>query len=192
MALTLQKGANLSLTKEAPGLTRATVGLGWDARSTDGSAFDLDAAALLVGADGKVRSNTDFVYYGQLADADGSVVHQGDNLTGEGDGDDEQIVVDLTKVPADVERVVFTASIYDADARSQSFGQVRNAYIRVVDAGNDNEVVRYDLSEDYATETALVFAELYRNNGDWKFKAVGQGYSNGLAGIAGDFGVQLG
>lgn len=192
MALTLQKGANLSLTKEAPGLTRATVGLGWDARSTDGSAFDLDASAILVGADGKVRGNSDFVFYGQTQDADGSVVHQGDNLTGEGDGDDEQIVVDLTKVPADVERVVFTASIYEADQRSQSFGQVRNAFIRVVDAGSDNEVVRYDLSEDYATETALVFAELYRNNGDWKFKAVGQGYSNGLAGIAGDFGVQLG
>jgi tellurium resistance protein TerD len=192
MALTLQKGANLSLTKEAPGLTRAVVGLGWDARSTDGSAFDLDAAALLIGADGKVRGSTDFVYYGQLADADNSVVHQGDNLTGDGDGDDEQIIVDLTKVPADVERVVFTASIYEAEKNNQSFGQVRNAFIRVVDGDSDSEVVRYDLSEDYATETALVFAELYRNNGDWKFKAVGQGYANGLAGIAGDFGVQLG
>lgn len=189
--LTLAKGNNLSLTKTSPGLTIATVGLGWDPRTTSGEAFDLDASALLIGADGKVRSSADFIFYNQPAAADGSVVHLGDNRSGEGDGDDEQITVDLQKVAADVQRVVVAVSIDRADERRQNFGQVRGAYCRVLDQ-DGNEIVRFDLSEDAAPETAMVFAEVYRNGAEWKFKAVGQGYTTGLAGIAGDFGVQLG
>ena len=189
--LSLTKGSNLSLTKTDPGLQQALVGLGWDPRSTTGDAFDLDASALLVSASGKVRSSADFIFYNQPAAADGSVVHQGDNRSGAGDGDDEQILVDLTKVSADVERVVIVVSIDQADARRQNFGQVRGAYCRVVNQGTEEEIVRYDLSEDAAPETSMIFAEIYRNGGDWKFKAVGQGYATGLAGIATDFGVDL-
>jgi tellurium resistance protein TerD len=189
--LTLAKGNNLSLTKVSPGLTIATVGLGWDPRTTSGEAFDLDASALLLGANGKVRSSADFIFYNQPAAADQSVVHLGDNRSGEGEGDDEQITVDLQKVAADVTRVVIAVSIDRADERRQNFGQVRGAYCRVVDQ-DGNEIVRFDLSEDAAPETAMVFAEVYRNGAEWKFKAVGQGYTTGLAGIAGDFGVQLG
>ncbi|GAA4683525.1 TerD family protein [Frondihabitans cladoniiphilus] len=189
--LSLEKGNNLSLTKTSPGLTIATVGLGWDPRTTSGEAFDLDASALLLGADGKVRSSADFIFYNQKSSADGSVVHQGDNRSGEGDGDDEQINVDLRIVAPDVQRVVIAVSIDQADARRQNFGQVRGAYCRVVDQ-DGAEVVRFDLSEDAAPETAMVFAEIYRNGSEWKFKAVGQGYTTGLAGIADDFGVQLG
>jgi tellurium resistance protein TerD len=189
--LTLAKGNNLSLTKTSPGLTVATVGLGWDPRTTSGEAFDLDASALLIGANGKVRSSADFIFYNQPAAADGSVVHLGDNRSGEGDGDDEQITVELQKVAADVQRVVIAVSIDRADERRQNFGQVRGAYCRVLDQ-DGNEIVRFDLSEDAAPETAMVFAEVYRNGAEWKFKAVGQGYTTGLAGIAGDFGVQLG
>jgi tellurium resistance protein TerD len=189
--LTLAKGNNLSLTKVSPGLTIATVGLGWDPRTTSGEAFDLDASALLIGEDGKVRSSADFIFYNQPAAADGSVVHLGDNRSGEGEGDDEQITVDLQQVAADVKRVVIAVSIDRADERRQNFGQVRGAYCRVVDQ-DGNEIVRFDLSEDAAPETAMVFAEVYRNGAEWKFKAVGQGYTTGLAGIAGDFGVQLG
>lgn len=191
MAISLQKGANVNLTKSAPGLTKALLGLGWDARSTDGAAFDLDASALLLGANGKVRSDADFVFYGNKATADGSVTHGGDNLTGEGDGDDETITVDLTKVPADVERIALVVSIYEANERSQTFGQVRNAFIRLANADTNTEEVRYDLSEDYSTETAVIFAEIYRNNGEWKFKAIGQGFGDGLAGVARDFGVSV-
>lgn len=191
MAISLQKGANVNLTKSAPGLTKALLGLGWDARSTDGAAFDLDASALLLGANGKVRSDADFVFYGNKATADGSVTHGGDNLTGEGDGDDETITVDLTKVPADVERIALVVSIYEANERSQTFGQVRNAFIRLANADTNTEEVRYDLSEDYSTETAVIFAEVYRNNGEWKFKAIGQGFGDGLAGVARDFGVSV-
>lgn len=191
MALSLTKGSNVSLTKNNPGVSKFTVGLGWDARSTTGDAFDLDAFALLVGADGKVRSQDDFIFFNNKSDSAGSVVHQGDNLTGEGDGDDEVIVVELDKIPADVDKVIIAVSIYEADARSQTFGQVRNASVRLVDAGTGNEEVRYDLSEDYSVETAINFAELYRNNGEWKFKAIGQGYDTGMAGIAKDFGVAL-
>ncbi len=192
MVISLSKGSNVSLTKTAPGLDNITVGLGWDARSTDGAAFDLDASVLLLTPEGKVRDGGDFVFYGQLAHASGSVTHQGDNLTGEGAGDDEQISVVLSKVPAEIDRIVVTVSIYEGAERGQNFGQVRNAFIRLVNAGSNEEVVRYDLSEDYATETALNFAELYRNNGEWKFKAVGQGYFDGLGGIARDFGVPVG
>jgi tellurium resistance protein TerD len=189
--LTLAKGNNLSLTKTSPGLTVATVGLGWDPRTTSGEQFDLDASALLLGADGKVRSSADFIFYNQPATADESVKHMGDNRTGDGDGDDEQINIDLRTVAADVQRIVIAVSIDKADERRQNFGQVRAAYCRVVDQ-DGQEIVRFDLSEDAAPETAMVFAEVYRNGAEWKFKAVGQGYTTGLAGIAGDFGVQLG
>lgn len=191
MPISLQKGANVNLSKSAPGLTKALLGLGWDARSTDGAAFDLDASALLLAADGKVRSDADFVFYGNKATADGSVSHGGDNLTGAGDGDDEQITIDLSTVPADIERVALVVSIYEAAERSQTFGQVRNAFIRLANAETGAEEVRYDLSEDYSTETAVIFAEVYRNNGEWKFKAIGQGFGDGLGGVARDFGVSV-
>ncbi|AMM34265.1 chemical-damaging agent resistance protein C [Sinomonas atrocyanea] len=190
--LTLSKGGNLSLTKTDPGLTKAIVGLGWDPRTTTGDAFDLDASALLVGANGKVRSDADFIFYNQKQTPDGSVTHLGDNRTGEGEGDDEQIQVELTKVAADVERIVVVVSIDQAKSRRQNFGMVRSAYCRIVNEGTNAEVVRYDLSEDAASETCMIFAELYRNAGEWKFKAVGQGYASGLAGVATDFGVNLG
>lgn len=188
--LTLAKGNNLSLTKVSPGLTVATVGLGWDPRTTSGESFDLDASALLIGDNGKVRSSADFIFYNQPAAADKSVMHLGDNRSGAGDGDDEQITIDLRLVANDVSRVVIVVSIDQADARRQNFGQVRGAYCRIVDQDNQ-EIVRFDLSEDAAPETAMLFAEVYRNGTDWKFKAVGQGYTSGLAGIADDFGIQL-
>ncbi|RFA15318.1 chemical-damaging agent resistance protein C [Subtercola boreus] len=188
--LSLSKGTNLSLTKTSPGLTIATVGLGWDPRTTAGEQFDLDASAILVAANGRIRSSDDFIFYNQMSTPDGSVVHQGDNRTGEGDGDDEQIVIDLAAVAADVERIVIAVSIHDADNRRQNFGQVRSAFCRVLDQDLE-EIVRYDLTEDAARETAMLFAEIYRNNGEWKFRAVGQGYETGLAGIAKDFGVPL-
>ncbi|WP_104086826.1 TerD family protein [Arthrobacter sp. GMC3] len=190
--LTLEKGNNLSLTKTDPGLAQALVGLGWDPRTTTGDAFDLDASALLLGANGKVRSGDDFIFYNQPSAKDGSVVHKGDNRSGDGAGDDEQIAIDLTKIAADVDRVVIVVSIDKAEERRQNFGQVRGAYCRVINASNDTEIVRFDLSEDAAPETSMLFAEIYRNGSEWKFKAVGQGYATGLAGIATDFGVPLG
>jgi tellurium resistance protein TerD len=190
MALTLSKGSSLSLSKEDPTLVRTRVGLGWDVRSTDGVAFDLDASALLLDADGKVRTDEDFIFYNQPKDTVGSVEHQGDNKTGEGDGDDEQITVDLSLVPADIQKIVFAVSIHEGQERGQNFGQVRNAYIRLLNDDTQAEVVRYDLSEDAGAEAALNFAELYRHNGEWKFRAVGQGYVAGLRGIALDFGVK--
>lgn len=189
MGVSLSKGGNVSLTKEAPGLTAVTVGLGWDARSTTGTDFDLDASAIMAGASGKVLSDGHFVFFNNLKSVDGSVEHTGDNLTGEGDGDDEQITVNLATVPPEVDKIVFPVSIYDAAARSQSFGQVRNAFIRVINQAGGTEIARYDLSEDASTETAMVFGELYRNGAEWKFRAVGQGYAEGLVGIARDFGV---
>lgn len=191
MGVSLSKGGNVSLTKEAPGLTAVTVGLGWDVRTTTGTDFDLDASAILVSAEGKVRNDQDFVFFNNLKSADGSVEHTGDNLTGEGEGDDEQVKVSLATVPADVAKIVFPVSIYDAENRQQSFGQVRNAFIRVVNQAGGAEIARYDLSEDASTETAMVFGELYRNGDEWKFRAVGQGYASGLEGIARDFGVNL-
>lgn len=190
--LTLAKGNNLSLTKADPGLQQVIVGLGWDPRTTSGEAFDLDASALLVAASGKVRSGDDFIFYNQPSAKDGSVVHLGDNRTGDGAGDDEQIKIDLTKVAADVERVVVVVSIDQADERRQNFGQVRGAYCRVLNEATGAEIVRFDLSEDAAPETSMLFAEVYRSGAEWKFKAVGQGYATGLAGIATDFGVPLG
>jgi tellurium resistance protein TerD len=192
MGVSLAKGGNVSLTKEAPGLTAAVVGLGWDARTTSGSAFDLDASALLVNSVGRVLSDEHFVFFNNLTSPDGSVEHTGDNTTGLGDGDDEAIKVGLATVPADVDKIVFAVSIYDAEARRQSFGQVRNAYIRVVNADDGAELARYDLSEDASTETAMIFGEVYRRGTEWKFRAVGQGYTSGLAGIATEFGVNVG
>ncbi|MCC3273212.1 TerD family protein [Arthrobacter zhangbolii] len=189
--LSLSKGNNLSLTKTDPGLQKALVGLGWDPRTTTGEPFDLDASALMIAANGKVRSSDDFIFYNQPAAKDGSVTHLGDNRSGEGAGDDEQILIDLSTMAADVERVVIVVSIDQADVRNQNFGQVRGAYCRVVNQDSDSEIVRFDLSEDAAPETSMIFAEIYRNNGEWKFKAVGQGYASGLAGIVTDFGVQL-
>ncbi|MFC8918604.1 TerD family protein [Streptomyces sp. NPDC047821] len=191
MGVSLSKGGNVSLTKEAPGLTAVTVGLGWDVRTTTGTDFDLDASAILVNEEGKVRNDQDFVFFNNLKSADGSVEHTGDNLTGEGEGDDEQVKVDLANVPADVAKIVFPVSIYDAETRQQSFGQVRNAFIRVVNQAGGTEIARYDLSEDASTETAMVFGELYRHGTEWKFRAVGQGYASGLRGIAQDFGVNV-
>jgi len=191
MGVSLSKGGNVSLTKEAPGMTRAVIGLGWDANSFTGSEFDLDAQAIMVGANGKVPNDGYFVFFNQLKSPEGSVEHTGDNRTGEGEGDDEAINVDLSAVPAEIEKVVFTVAIYDADTRKQSFGQVRNGFIRVVNADTKAEVARYDLTEDASTETAMVFGELYRSGSDWKFRAVGQGYANGLRGIATDFGVSV-
>ncbi len=192
MSVSLNKGGNVSLTKEAPGLTAVLVGLGWDARTTSGADFDLDASALIVGTSGKILSDAHFVFFNNLTSPDGSVEHLGDNLTGEGEGDDEEIKVNLATVPPEVDKIVITVSIYDAETRQQSFGQVRNAYIRVVNQADTTEITRYDLSEDASTETAMIFGELYRNNADWKFRAVGQGYSTGLRGIALDFGVNVG
>lgn len=190
-ALTLSKGSNLSLTKADPGLQLAMVGLGWDPRTTSGAQFDLDASAIMVTANGKVRNNDDFIFYNQLASKDGSVVHQGDNRTGEGEGDDEQILINLGTVSADIDRVVIVVSIDQAEARGQNFGQVRDAFCRVVNQASDQEIVRYDLSEDAASETTMVFAEIYRHGAEWKFRAVGQGYASGLHGIATDYGIVL-
>ena len=193
MGVSLSKGGNVSLTKEAgaAGLNAVTVGLGWDVRSTTGTDFDLDASAIGCNAEGKVVSDQHFVFFNNLTSPDGSIQHTGDNLTGEGEGDDEQIKVGVASVPAEVDKIVFPVSIYDADNRQQNFGQVRNAFIRVVNDANGQELARYDLSEDASTETAMVFGELYRAGAEWKFRAVGQGYATGLAGIARDFGVSV-
>jgi tellurium resistance protein TerD len=189
MTVSLTKGGNISLTKQAPGLAAVTVGLGWDTRTTDGKPFDLDASAIGCGADGKAASDGYFVFFNNLTSPDGLIEHTGDNLTGEGDGDDEQIKVHVAALPPSIDKIVFVVSIYEATERSQSFGQVRNAFIRVVDQADQSEVARYDLSEDASTETAMVFAELYRNGAEWKFRAIGQGYASGLAGIVSDYGL---
>ena len=191
MSVTLSKGGNVSLSKEAPGLTAVTVGLGWDVRTTSGADYDLDASALLCGPNGKVLSDDNFVFFNNLHSPDGSVEHLGDNLTGGGDGDDEQINVNLGAVPSTVEKIVFPVSIYEAESRNQNFGQVRNAFIRVVNQNGGSELARYDLTEDASTETAMLFGELYRSGTEWKFRAVGQGYASGLKGIALDFGVKV-
>ena len=191
MGISLVKGGNLSLTKAAPGLTKVLVGLGWDARTTTGDKFDLDASALGCAASGTVISNDYFIFFNQTRSPGGAIEHLGDNRTGEGAGDDEVVSVDLSGAPAQLDKVVFLTSIYDAETTGVTFGQVRNAYIRVVNAADNTELARYDLSEDASVETAMVFGELYRNGADWKFRAIGQGYSSGLAGIAKDYGVNL-
>lgn len=191
MAISLTKGGNVSLSKEAPGIAKTTVGLGWNPRVTDGVGFDLDSVAFLVNENGKVRSDADFIFFNNLKSVDGSVVHNGDNRTGEGDGDDETMSVDLSKVPADVAKIIFAVTIYDGQARGQNFGQVGNAYIRVMNDANGSEIARYDLSEDGSTESAMIFGELYRHNGEWKFRAVGQGFAGGLGPLASSYGVAV-
>lgn len=192
MAVSLTKGGNVSLSRTAPNLRHILVGLGWDARTTAGADFDLDASAFLVGDSGKVRSDRDFIFYNQLTSACGSVEHTGDNLTGAGEGDDEALKIDLEKIPVDVKRVVVCVTIHEADLRRQNFGQVSDAFIRIVNLDNDVELARFDLSEDYSTETAMVFGEVYRHAEEWKFKAVGQGFTGGLEAMCRQFGVNLG
>jgi len=192
VSVSLTKGGNVSLSKQAPGLTAVVVGLGWDPRTTTGSDFDLDASAIMLDMNGRVLSDGHFVFFNNLKSPDGSVEHMGDNLTGGGEGDDEQIKVALTTVPAECGKVVFPVSIYEAEQRQQNFGQVRNAFIRIVNQADNSEIARYDLTEDAATETAMIFGEIYRSFGEWKFRAVGQGYASGLKGIAQDFGVNVG
>jgi tellurium resistance protein TerD len=192
VSVSLSKGGNVSLSKQAPGLTAVVVGLGWDPRTTTGADFDLDASAIMVDTNGRVLSDSAFVFFNNLKSPEGSVEHMGDNLTGGGEGDDEQIKVNLATVPAECGKVVFPVSIYEAEQRQQNFGQVRNAFIRIVNQADNAEIARYDLTEDAATETAMVFGEIYRSFGEWKFRAVGQGYAAGLKGIAQDFGVNVG
>ena len=190
MPINLAKGQKISLTKENPNLTRIMVGLGWDVNAFDsGSNFDLDASAFLVGSNGKCPTENEFIFYKNLKHSSGSVEHMGDNLTGEGEGDDEQIMVDLSKVPANIEKIAFTVTIYDADKRNQNFGQVSNAYIRIVDEVTGTEIVRYDLGEDFSIETAVVVGELYKNNDEWKFNAIGSGFQGGLAALCGHYGI---
>ena len=192
MAISLQKGQKVDLTKGNPSLKKLLIGLGWDVNKYDGGHdFDLDAAAFLLGANGKVNSDDDFVFYNNLKHKSGSVEHMGDNLTGAGEGDDEEIKVDLSKVPANVDKIDFTVTIYDADARKQKFGQVENAYIRVVDDETGKELIRYDLGEDFSVETAVVVGEIYRNKGEWKFNAIGSGWSGGLAALGRNYGVNV-
>ena len=192
MAISLAKGGRVSLSKEAPGLKKIRVGLGWDANATDtGTDFDLDASAFVLGADGKVLGDEWFIFYNQTTSPDGAIIHQGDNKTGEGEGDDEVAEIDLDKVDSRVDKIVFTVTIHDAQARNQNFGQVSNSFIRVVDDSNNKEITKYELDEDYSTETAINFGELYRKNGEWRFKAVGDGFNEGLAGFAKMYGVNV-
>ncbi len=192
MPLSLSKGGNVSLPKESGGgLTSVTVGRGWDERVTDGADFDLDAVAFLLNAGGKVRADSDFIFFNNLKSTDGSVEHLGDNLTGGGDGDDEQVKLNLANVPNDVVKIALCVTIHEADVRNQNFGMVTNAFVRVVDDANGRELARYDLAEDMSTETAMIFAEIYRHNAEWKFKAIGQGFAGGLAPLARNYGVNV-
>ncbi|OCS86716.1 TerD family protein [Caryophanon latum] len=193
MVVSLSKGQKVDLTKTNPGLTKVHIGLGWDTNKYDGGqAFDLDSSVFLLGEDGKVTGPADFVFYNNTTGGNGSVVHSGDNLTGDGSGDDEAVVIALNDVPASIQRITFTVTIHDADARGQNFGMVSNAFIRVVNEGSGEEVIRYDLGEDFSIETALVVGELYRHSGEWKFSAIGSGYQGGLAALCNDFGLQVG
>lgn len=191
MAISLSKGGNVSLSKESPGLDEIMIGLGWDVRATDGQDFDLDASAFVLKADGKVRADSDFCFYNNK-DVDGAVIHQGDNRTGDGDGDDEQVKIILSKIPAEIDKVAIAVTIHEGEQRSQSFGQVSNAFIRAVDNKTGAEIVRYDLSEDASTETAMILGEVYRNGAEWKFRAVGQGFKGGLGPLASNYGVSVG
>ncbi len=191
MPISLTKGGNLSLSKEAPGLTAITIGLGWDARATDGAAFDLDASVFICGDNGKVRTDADFIYYNNTSGLGGAVEHQGDNQDGTGAGDDEMIKVDLSKIPADVTKLVFAVTIHEADKRGQNFGQVSNAYMRAVNSTGGAEIAKYDLSEDYSTETAMIFGEIYKNGSEWKMKAIGAGFAGGLGPLAKAHGVNV-
>jgi len=189
MGVSLQKGGNVNLSKAAPGLSAVALGLGWDARATDGDAFDIDASGFMLKPDSKVRSDTDFIYFNNKKSPDGSVEHLGDNLTGAGEGDDETINVTLSGVPSDVDKIAFTVTIHEAEAKRQSFGQIAKAYIRVINRADNAELARFDLSEDGSTETAMIFGELYRAGAEWKFRAVGQGFQGGLGALAKHFGV---
>lgn len=192
MGISLKKGQKVSLTKDNPGLKKLIVGLGWDTNKFDtGGDFDLDSAAFLLGENGKVTSQSDFIFYGNLKHNSGSVIHMGDNRTGDGDGDDEQISIDLSKVPENITRIIFTATIYEAEERRQNSGQISNAYIRIVDEDVNNELLKYDLGEDFSIETAAVFGELYKNNGEWKFNAIGSGYQGGLAALCINYGIDI-
>ena len=192
MAVSLKKGQKVDLTKTNPGLKEVLIGLGWDTNKYDGGKdFDLDSSVFLLGANGKVASDDDFVFYGNLKHKSGAVEHMGDNLTGAGEGDDEEIKVDLSKVPADVEKIDFTVTIYEAEERKQNFGQVENAFIRVVNSATNEELIRYDLGEDFSIETAVVIGELYRNKGEWKFNAIGSGFGGGLASLGKNYGVNV-
>ena len=192
MGVMLKKGQKVDLTKGYPKLTKIIVGLGWDTNLYDGGYdFDLDAAAFLLAANGRVLRDEDFVFYNNLSHESGSVLHMGDNLTGDGEGDDEQITIDLTKIPSNIEKIAFTVTIHEADVRRQNFGQVSNAFIRIVDASTDKELLKYDLGEDFSVETALVVAEIYRHNGEWKFNAIGSGFQGGLEALCKNFGVNV-
>ena len=192
MPISLAKGQKVSLTKGNPGLSKVVVGLGWDVNAFDtGGSFDLDAAAFLLGANGKITKQEDFVFYGNLKHTSKAIQHMGDNLTGEGEGDDEQIQVDLSKIPDNIEKIAFTVTIYDADKRRQNFGQVSNSFIRLVDEDTNQELIHYDLGEDFSIETAVVFGEVYKNNGEWKFNAIGNGFQGGLAALCANYGVDV-
>ncbi|MCF4015900.1 TerD family protein [Clostridium sporogenes] len=192
MSINLKKGQKINLTKDNPGLNKAIIGLGWDTNKYSGGyEFDLDASAFLVSNNGKVNDDLNFVFYNNLQDPSGSVVHTGDNRTGDGDGDDEQIIIDFSKVPSDIDKIAITVTIHEAQERGQNFGQVSNAFVRIVNEETDVEVLRYDLSEDFSIETALVFCELYRNNGDWKFSAIGSGFSGGLEALCKNYGLEV-
>ena len=193
MPVSLTKGQKVSITKDNPGLTKVVVGLGWDVNRFDtGGDFDLDTAAFMLDDSGKISTQEDFVFFGNLRHSTGAVQHMGDNLTGEGDGDDEQIKVDLSLVPANITKIAFSVTIYDAESRHQNFGQVNNAYIRIYNEATGEEILRYDLGEDFSIETAAVFGEMYKNGGEWKFNAIGSGYQGGLAALCANFGVQVG
>ena len=192
MKINLSKGQKVDLTKKNPGLKNIMVGLGWDVNAFDsGADFDLDAAAFMLGSNGKCPTEKEFIFYGNLEHASGAVKHMGDNLTGEGEGDDEQIEVKLPDIPSNVERIAFTVTIYDSDVRRQNFGQVSNSFIRIVDMATDTELIRYDLGEDFSIETAVVVGELYRHNGEWKFNAIGSGFQGGLAALCGHYGIEV-
>ncbi len=192
MAISLAKGQKIDLTKTNPGLSKILIGLGWDTNKYDGgNDFDLDASAFMLGANGKATEDADFVFYNQPKHPSGSVEALGDNRTGAGEGDDEQIKIDLAKIPAEISRIDFTVTIYDADKRRQNFGQVKNAFIRVVNAETGSEILRYDLGENFSVETAVVVSEIYRHNGEWKFSAIGSGFSGGLAALCRNFGVEV-
>lgn len=192
MPINLSKGQKVDLTKGNPGLRKIMVGLGWDVNAFDsGAAFDLDAAAFMLGQNGKCPTENEFIFYKNLEHSSGAVKHMGDNLTGEGEGDDEQILIDLTLIPANVDKVAFTVTIYDSDARRQNFGQVSNSFIRIVDETTGQELIRYDLGEDFSIETAVVVGELYRHGGEWKFNAIGSGFQGGLAALCGHYGIEV-
>lgn len=190
MAINLQKGQKVDLTKGNPGLSKIMVGLGWDTNKYDGGKdFDLDAAAFLLNDTGKVSAPEDFIFYSNLSHKSGAVTHMGDNLTGEGDGDDEQIQIDISKIPSNITKIAFTVTIYDYQTRGQNFGQVSNAFIRIVNDSTNEELIRYDLGEDFSIETAVVVGEIYKNGSEWKFNAIGSGFQGGLSALCANFGI---